>query len=67
MQGLESSLRKKPELIKDNVRRQENKEEINSYSDMIGDAIAYAPISETNSKIYKLDYLDDVEELRMKM
>lgn len=67
MQSLDLLLAKEPKMIKKYVGRQEDKNEINSYSDIIGDAIAYPPMSETSFQIYKLDYLDDVMELKMEM
>lgn len=67
MQSLDLLLGKKPKLIKKHIRRQEDKNVINSYSDIIGDAIAYSPISETSFQIYKLDYLDNVMEMKMEM
>ena len=67
MQGLDLLLGKKPKLIKKYTRRREDKSDINSYLDVIGDAITYSTILETSSPVYKLDYLDDVMELKMEM
>lgn len=63
MQNLQLLLGKEREYIQYNSRRQENEEELNSYSDLIGDVIAYSSDSKAEPRIYKLDYQDDIEDM----
>lgn len=63
MQNLQLLLGKEREYIQYNARRHESEEELNSYSDLVGDAIAYSADSKAEARIYKLDYQDDIEEM----
>ena len=63
MQNLQLLLGKEKEYIQYTTRRHENEEELNSYSNLVGDAIAYSSDAKAEPRIYKLDYQDDIEEM----
>lgn len=63
MQNLQLLLGKENRCVQYNTRRHENGEELNSYSDLLGDAIAYASGSKAEPGIRKLDYQDEIEQM----